>query len=510
MWQSWIFRDAPTVTPRLQVTTADTHTNEIAAHKVLKKYYEDTVQGYGMPTDLVVIGAGPGGYTAAIRGAQKGLDVTLIERETVGGVCLNHGCIPAKALIHAAGFQRDIDHWNSLGIETGEVEVDFQAIQEWKDDVIDQLDSQVLESLDHYGVDFVKGTARFVDSSTLQIDGGETDTLEFDRAIIATGSQPIEIPGLEYEQDGVISSREILQIDEVPDEIVVVGGGYIGMEAVTKFSKFGARVKIVEALDRVLSEFEEEIVDSIQETDEMYSDDIYTSTLAQGVEYEEDGTPVLVAEKDGDELRLSGDYIVVAAGREPNTAYDQLQLDNTDVELTENGFLAVDDQLRTSDDAIFAIGDAAGPPYLAHIAYRDGKVAAAVAAGEDRAVETDYMPTVMYTDPEVATVGLSESEAIEQYEDVMVGTVPMSTSGRALTTDETAGYLKVIADVDEQLLGVRIVGARASDTIAEATLALEMDASLDDIATTMHAHPTFPETLSEAAEAAKNESIHTH
>ena len=462
-------------------------------------------------TDLVVIGAGPGGYTAAIRGAQKGLNVVLVERETVGGVCLNHGCIPAKALIHAAGFQRDIDHWNELGVETGPVDVDFQAIQDWKDEVIDKLDGQVLESLEHYGVELIEGTARFEDSSTLQVEtDGDSRTLEFDQAIIATGSQPIEIPGLEYSQDRVISSREVLQVETVPDEIVVVGGGYIGMEAVTKFSKFGARVKIVEALDRVLSEFEPEIVDSIQETSEMYSDDIYTSTLAQGVEYDEAGTPVLVAEKDGDELRLSGDYIVVAAGREPNSAYSDLELDNTGVDLTENGFIAVDDQCRTSVDTILAVGDAAGPPYLAHVAYHEGKVAAAVAAGEDAAVDTEYMPTVMYTDPEVATVGLSEAEATERYDDVLVGQVPMSASGRALTMDKTAGYLKVIADDDEQLLGVRIVGPRASDTIAEATLALKMDASLDDIATTLHAHPTFPENLVEAAEAAKNEAIHTY
>jgi len=466
-------------------------------------------------TDLAVIGAGPGGYTAAIRGAQKGLDVVLVERETVGGVCLNHGCIPAKALIHAAGFQKDIDHWNALGIETGPVDVDYDAIQNWKDSVVDTLDQQVLDSLDHHGVELIGGTAHFVDSKTLRVnsDDGPTDgearTIDFETAIIATGSNPIEIPGLEYDQAGVISSREILQVEKVPDEIVVVGGGYIGMEAVTKFSKFGASVKIVEALDRVLTQFEPEIVDSIQETSEMYDDEIYTSTLAQGVEYD-DGRPVLVAEQDGEEIRLSGDHIVVAAGREPNSAYDDLALDATDVALTDDGFIDVDDQLQTADDSILAIGDAAGPPYLAHIAARDGKVAAAVAAGEERAVDTGYMPTVMYTDPEVATVGLSEAEATEQYDDVLVGRVPMATSGRALTTDKTSGYLKVIADSDEHLLGVRIVGARASDTIAEATLALEMDASLDDIATTMHAHPTFPETLVEAAEAAQGEAIHVH
>ncbi|RJX44756.1 dihydrolipoyl dehydrogenase [Halonotius aquaticus] len=466
-------------------------------------------------TDLAVIGAGPGGYTAAIRGAQKGLDVVLVERETVGGVCLNHGCIPAKALIHAAGFQKDIDHWNALGIETGPVDVDFDAIQDWKDSVVDTLDQQVLDSLDHHGVEVIEGTARFADSNTLHVDNDsgtsddEPQPITFETAIIATGSDPIEIPGLEYDQKGVISSREILQVDEVPDEIVVVGGGYIGMEAVTKFSKFGARVKIVEALDRVLTQFEPEIVDSIQETSEMYDDEIYTSTLAQGVEYD-DGRPVLVAEQDDEEIRLSGDYIVVAAGREPTAAYDRLRLDTTDIEHTDNGVIDVDDQLRTADDSILAIGDAAGPPYLAHVAAHEGKVAAAVAAGEERAVDTEYMPTVMYTDPEVATVGLSEAAATEQYDDVLVGRVPMATSGRALTTDKTSGYLKVIADSDEQLLGVRIVGARASDTIAEATLALELEASLGDIVTTMHAHPTFPETLVEAAEAARDEAIHAY
>ncbi len=460
-------------------------------------------------TDLAVVGAGPGGYTAAIRGSQKGLAVTLIERETVGGVCLNHGCIPAKALIHAAGFQRDITHWNDLGIETGDIEVDFQAIQAWRREVINRLDQQVLDSLNDHGVDIVTGTARFEDSTTLYIEGVE-QTLEFDSAIIATGSEPLEIPGLEFDQNRVISSREVLRVESVPEELVVVGGGYIGMEAVTKFTKFGTRVKIVEALERVLSGFEQEIVESIQETNEMYREDIYTSTFAQGLEYDETGKPVLVAERDGEELRLSGDYIIVAAGREPNSAYETLQLDTTDVELTEQGFIATDDRMQTTDDNIFCVGDAAGPSYLAHIAYHEGKVAAAVAAGETAAVDTEYIPAVMYTDPEVAVVGLNETEAREAHEQLKVGTFPFSASGRALTMDKPSGYVKVIADSDEQLLGVRVVGARASDMIAEATLALELEASLDDITRTLHAHPTFPEALLEAAEAAKGESIHSY
>lgn len=461
-------------------------------------------------TDLVVIGAGPGGYTAAIRAAQNGLDVVLVEKETIGGVCLNHGCIPAKALIHAAGFQKDIASWNDIGINTGEVGVDFQAVQEWKNDVIKQLDDGILQQLAHHDVEYIEGTASFLDSTTVRVDSpDEAKDVTFEDAIIATGSQPIEIPGLEFDQDGVISSRDVLQIEAVPDELVVVGGGYIGMEAVTKFSKFGSLIKVVEARDRVLAMFEEEVVDSIQETSEMYSDHIYTSTMAKHVEYE-DGTPVLVTERDGEEHRLSGDYIIVAAGREPKTAYRSLDLENTTVETNDRGYIKTTDQMKTTDENIFCIGDAAGKPHLAHVAYREGKVAAEVAAGKQTSFDNEYIPAVMYTDPEVAVVGLAETEAREQYDSIKVGTVPFSASGRALTTNKSSGYVKVIAAADEQLLGVRIVGPRASDSIAEATLALEMDAQLDDIATTIHAHPTFPESLAEAAAAAKDESIHSH
>lgn len=461
--------------------------------------------------DLVVIGAGPGGYTAAIRGSQKGLDVVLVEKEKVGGVCLNHGCIPAKALIHAAGFKKDIEHWNDIGIHTGETEVDFGEVQQWKDNAVEKLDNGILNILDHHGVEYMEGTARFLDSNTIRVEEEHNaENVEFDKAIIATGSQPIEIPGLEFEKDGVISSREMLEVDEVPDEIVVVGGGYIGMEAVTKFCKFGAKVKVVEARDRVLGMFEEEIVDSIQETSDMYNDEIYTNAMAQDVEYTDEGRPVLVADQDGEELKLEGDHILVAAGRETRPVLENLSLENTDVEINDDGFIETNEQMKTSDDSIFCIGDAAGEPLLAHKAYREGRVAAEVAAGKPAAFDNQYIPAVMYTDPEVAVVGLNETEAKEEYDEVLVGRFPMTASGRALSVNKTSGYVKVIADSEEKLLGVQIVGARASDMIAEATLALEMNAYLDDIANTIHAHPTFPEALADAAEAAKDESIHSY
>jgi dihydrolipoamide dehydrogenase len=466
--------------------------------------------GSELATDLVVIGAGPGGYTAAIRGAQRGLDVVLVERETVGGVCINHGCIPAKSLIHAAGFQKDIRGWNDIGIETGEVSVDFDAVQAWKNDVIEQLTDSIRAGLDDHDVRLLGGTARFRDSSTVVVEGDRGDrTIEFDHAIVATGSEPLELPGLGFDNDRVISSREVLQLDSVPDELVVVGGGYIGMEAVTKFAKFGSSVRVVEARDRVLGMFEEEIVDTIQETSEMYTDGIYTNALATGVEYD-DGRPVLLVDHDGTERRLTADYVIVAAGRDTTAARDRLDLANTDVELTEKGYIATDDQLRTADDNIFAVGDTAGEPFLAHVAYEEGKVAAAVAAGDDAALGTDFLPSVMYTDPEVAVVGQSESEAREAYDDVLVGRVPMSSSGRALSANKPAGYVKVVAAPDGTLLGAQIVGARASDTIAEATLALELGATVDELRGTAHAHPTFPEALADAADDAVGESIHSH
>jgi dihydrolipoamide dehydrogenase len=461
-------------------------------------------------TDVVVIGAGPGGYTAAIRAAMKGKDVVVIERDEVGGVCLNHGCIPAKALIHAAGFREDIDHWNEIGIETGEVEVDFDTIQEWKDGVVKRLDDGVKQLMDHYGAELMYGEAEFIDNTTLRVEKEhKTEKINFEEAIIATGSRPIEVPGLEFDGDRVISSREMLEIDEVPDEIVVIGGGYIGMEAVTKFGKFGSKVKVVEVQDRVLPHFQEEVVDEIQETNsDYYGEKIHTSTSAKNARYEGDKV-IVEAEKEGEELEITGNYVLVAVGRETRPVLENLGVENTDVEIDEDGFVEVDEQMKTDAGNIFAIGDAVGQPMLAHKAYREGKVAADVIAGEPAAFDNQYIPQVMYTDPEVATVGMTEKEAREEFDEVLVGRFPFSASGRSLTTNHDEGFIKVIASGDEKLQGATIVGERASDMIAEATLALEMQAYLDDVANTIHAHPTFPESFADACEAAKNESTHT-
>ncbi|MFB6180284.1 MAG: dihydrolipoyl dehydrogenase [Candidatus Nanohalobium sp.] len=459
-------------------------------------------------TDLVVIGAGPGGYNAAIRAAQKGLDVVVVEKDTIGGVCLNRGCIPAKALIHAAGVLEEIESWEKNGVHVENTSVDLEEVQDWKNNIVDKLDNGLLTIFDHYGIEYIQGEARFLDSSTVRVEEEHNaENIEFEKAVIATGSAPVEIPGLEFEKDGVISSRELLNMDEAPEELVVVGGGYIGMEAATKFSNFGSTVKIVEARDRILKMFDSEIVNELQNANSTYSKNIHTNAKAEEIEYE-DGKPVLIADQEGEKLRIKGDKILVAAGRETRPNLESLSLENTGVEIDDRGFVKTDEKMKTDDDSIFCVGDAAGQPLLAHKAFREGKVAAEVAAGEPAAFDNQAIPSVMYTDPEVATVGLSEEEANERFDGVKTGRFPMTASGRALTTGNSSGFVKVVADGEGKLQGVQIIAARASDMIAEATLALEMQAYLDDIANTIHAHPTFGEALGEAAEDAMDESIH--
>lgn len=459
-------------------------------------------------TDIVVIGSGPGGYTAAIRAAQEGKDVLIVEKEDIGGTCLNRGCIPAKALIHASKFHDNIQHWNEIGIKAECEHVNFNEIQEWKQETVEKLNSGVKHILDREGVEIMNGEARFVDDNTLRVEEDHNaENVNFEKAIIATGSQPIEIPGLEFDKEKIISSRELLNLEKVPDELVVVGGGYIGMEAVTKLAKFGCTVKVVEARDRVLNNFQEDIVSRLKEMTPEYGDEIYTSAMAQEVKYE-DGKAILVAEQGGETLELSGEYVLVAAGRTAEPGLNNLGLENTGIEINDDGFLDVDEQMRTSVENILAIGDVAGQPMLAHKAYREGEVAGEVVAGKASAFDNQYIPKAMYTDPEVGVAGMNPEEAEEEFDEVLIGEFPLEASGRAMTTNKTNGFCRVIASGDKKLQGVQIVGPRASDTLAEATLALELQAYLDDIINTIHAHPTFPEALQEACKDALNKSAH--
>jgi len=473
-------------------------------------------------TDVLVIGAGPGGYAAAIRAGQLDLDVTLVEKDAYGGTCLNHGCIPSKAMIHATDVAHEAEGAEEMGVYADPA-VDLSKMVEWKNGVVDQLTGGVEKLCKGNGVNLVEGTATFADENTVRVShGGEgqgSESIEFEHAIVATGSRPIQIPGFAFEDDPVISSKEALALESVPDELVVVGAGYIGMELSTVFAKLGADVTVVEMLDGIMPAYERDVVRPVKQRAEDLGIDFHFGYTASGWEESDDGVVVTAepAATDGGEaaaaepeesMDLDADKVLVAVGRQPVT--DTLDVEAVGLEPDDSGFLATDDRTRTDVDHVHAIGDVAGEPMLAHKATMEGQVAAEVIADEPSAVDYQAMPAAVFTDPEVGTVGMTEAEAEEAGFDPILGEFPMRASGRALSLGETDGFVRLVADGDSGfLLGAQIVGPEAAELIAEVGLAIEMGATLEDVAATIHTHPTLSEAVMEAAENALGHAIHT-
>ncbi len=462
-------------------------------------------------TDVLVIGAGPGGYVAAIRAGQLDLDVTLVERDAYGGVCLNHGCIPSKALITGANLAHEAGNAEEMGIHADPA-VDLAAMQEWKGGVVDRLTGGVEKLCKANGVNLVEGTARFSDESSVRVahggDGQGSESIEFEHCIVSTGSRPIEVPGFEFADDRVLSSREALALDTVPDELVVVGAGYIGMELSTTFAKLGTDVTVVEMLDDVLPGYEDDVARVVRKRAEELGIEFQFGEGAADWREEGDGVVVATETEDGERSEYSGDRVLVAVGREPVT--DTLDVESAGLEPNEDGFIETDDQCRTEVDGIFAIGDVAGEPMLAHKASREGIVAAEVVAGEPAAFDNQAVPAAVFTDPEIGTVGMTEADAEAAGFDPVVGEMPFDASGRALTTNHAEGFVRVVADEESGfVLGGQIVGPEASELIAEVALAVEMGATLEDVGSTVHTHPTLAEAVMEAAENARGQAIHT-
>jgi dihydrolipoamide dehydrogenase len=463
-------------------------------------------------TELLVIGGGPGGYVAAIRGAQLGLDTTLVERDAYGGTCLNHGCIPSKALISAADVAYDAREAEKMGI-FADPAVDMNAMIEWKDGVVTRLSRGVESLCKSAGVNLVEGTATFVDDETVRVaHGGEgqgSETIAFEHAVVATGSRPIEIPGFEFDGEQILSSREALALETVPDDLLVVGAGYIGMELSTVFAKLGADVTVVEMLDDVLPGYEKDVAAVVRERAESLGIDFAFGEAASDWETLEDGRiRVQTTDEDEQVTEYNTDTCLVAVGREPVT--DTVGLDAIDLATDEQGFLATDEQARTDLDSVFAVGDVAGEPMLAHKAMAEGEVAAEAAAGEPAALDHQAVPAAVFTDPEIGTVGMTYAEAREAGYDAVVGEMPLRASGRALTLDDREGFVRIVADDDTGfVLGAQIVGPEASELVAEVGLAIELGARLEDIAGTIHTHPTLSEAVHEAAKAARGDAIHT-
>lgn len=456
--------------------------------------------------DVLVIGAGPGGYVAAIRAAQLGKKVTLVEKENVGGTCLNVGCIPSKALISAAERYEQMQNDPGMGIVAENVKVDFAKVQEWKQGIVAKLTGGVESLLKGNKVEVISGEAIFLGPNEVRVNREyESERLKFEHCIVATGSKPTELKAFPF-GGRILSSTEALNLSELPKSMVVIGGGYIGVELSQMFAKFGTEVTLLEAESQILPTFERQLAQLVQKNMKKLKINVVRNAMAQSVEQNEDSVTVTYTVKDKEE-QVTADYLLVTVGRKPNT--EDLGLDIAGVKVDEKGLIVVDDQCRTSNERIFAIGDIVAGPALAHKASYEGKVAAEVIAGQASAVDYKVIPSVVFSDPEVATVGLTEAEAKEKGYEVAAGKFPYAANGRALSLNSTDGFVKVVANKENGvILGAQIIGSEASNLIAELALAIEMGATLEDVALTIHAHPTLGEMTMEAADVALGLPIH--
>jgi dihydrolipoamide dehydrogenase len=461
----------------------------------------------GVDTELLIIGGGPGGYVAALRAAQLGMQVLLAEERELGGVCLNRGCIPSKALVDMAELAHRLPAETARGIHTGPAEVDLAQFQRWKEQMVARLRDGVTSLLANQHVRVVKGRARLTGRFTAEIETeGLTVPVSFRSCILATGSTATALPGLPFDGTWAISSTEALTLEAIPRRLVVVGGGYIGLELGIAYRKLGAAVTVVEVLDRILPGTDPELVQVLTRSLDRLGIEVALGARVLG-RVETKAGPALRVEAGGTARDLPADKVLITVGRTPLSA--DLGLQAAGVATNGRGFIPVNASLQTSAPNIYAIGDLTGQPLLAHKATRQGLVAAEAASGQPVAMDVRVMPAVVFTDPEIGVAGLTEAEAVAQGYEVTVGRFPFAASGRALTREQGEGIVKLVADRKSgTLLGVHIAGPDAGTLIGEAGLALEMGATAEDLALTIHAHPTLPEALMEAAEAALGFPVH--
>jgi dihydrolipoamide dehydrogenase len=461
----------------------------------------------GIKVDVVVLGAGPGGYVAAIRAAQLGKQVLIIEKEKVGGVCLNRGCIPSKSLISAAHRFEEVAYVSGIGIEIDGYRVDFEKVQRWKDGIIHKLTSGVSSLLKGNQVDIMVGEGRFVGPNELEVvQYDQVERVHFDYGIIATGSRPIELKSFPF-GNRVLSSSEALSLSEIPNRLLVIGGGYIGVELGQTFAKFGSKVTIIEGSDQILPLFEPEVVRWVQRKLKKDGAEIITKAKAISA-VQTDDEITLQYEINGKEHAVTADYLLVTVGRKPNT--DGLGLEELGIQKDEHGLIQVNTEGRTTLPHIFAIGDAVVGPALAHKASYEGKIAAEVVSGLPSKITYTSIPSIVFSDPEISSVGLSEKEAKAIGHEVVIGKFNYAANGRALSLNANEGFVKVIGEKETgTLLGAQIVGPGASDLITELGLAIENQLKLEDIAKTIHAHPTLGEMVAEAVENALGHGVHT-
>lgn len=482
---------------------ASATTPTATAPKVTAPEGTTAVSESSMQTEVVVIGAGPGGYTAAFRAADLGKSVVLIERyPDLGGVCLNVGCIPSKALLHTAQIINETKEMEAHGISFGEPSIDVDKLRHFKEKVIKQLTGGLTGLAKQRKVTVVQGTAAFTSSNQLKVTHeGKESVIQFDNAIIAAGSEVTRIPGFPYEDDRLIDSTGALELSGIPERLLVIGGGIIGLEMSCVYQALGSAITVVELSDTLIPGCDRDLVRPFEKRVNKLFENIYLGSKVSAIEATEEGLRVSF---EGGKAPATDtfDRVLLAVGRSPNGA--KLSVEKAGINVDERGFIPVDKQQRTNVDHIFAIGDIVGQPMLAHKATHEGKVAAEVISGKKTYFDARTIPSVAYTDPEIAWMGLTETEAKAEGVEIEKGVFPWAASGRAISIGRTEGLTKVILDPKtKQVLGAGMVGPNAGELIAEAVLALEMGADIADVALTIHPHPTLSETFNFACEVAE-------
>ena len=464
---------------------------------------------------VLVVGAGPGGYVAAIRAGQLGLNTIIVEGDKAGGTCLIRGCIPSKAMIHAAERFEHLAHHvdGHMGISiNGDVALDMPALVSWKDDIVERLNKGVEHLLKNAGAELIKGWATFQNAKncTVETEDG-TISIEAENVILATGSSPIELPFMKFDEELICSSTGALDLDSLPEKVAVIGGGYIGLELGIALRRLGSEVTVIEGLDKVMAIFDDELRRPL--TTWLRKNDVKTHTncLAQGAEVKDGKVELTWKDAEGEMQSETFDKILVTVGRRPNT--QGWGLENMGLRMDADGrFIRIDNQCKTSMKGVYAIGDVSGEPMLAHRASAQGEMVAEIIAGHKRIFDPVAIPAIVFTEPEIVSVGLTPDEAKEAGEDIITGKFPLAANGRALTmeAEKTGGFVRVVARAsDHVILGVQATGSHVSELSGEFTLALEMGAVLEDIAGTIHAHPTMTESFHEGVLKTLGHAIHS-
>lgn len=461
---------------------------------------------------LTVIGGGPGGYAAAFLAADLGIDVTLVNLDkNPGGVCLYKGCIPSKALLHVAKVINEAEHAKEWGVEFSKPKIDVDKLRKFKNNVVEKLTGGLGSITKQRKINYIQGKASFKDSSTLTIEtkDGSTKEQKFDKVIIATGSTIATIPSLQIDSERLLNSTTALDLPEIPKALLVIGGGYIGLELGSVYQALGTKVSVVEMMPGLLPGADRDLVSHLAKRIKGSFEEVMLNSKVVEIKEDKNNLKVKIEDKDGKDKEKSYDYVLMSIGRKPVT--EGLGLENTKVKIDDKGWIKVNKQLRTDDPDIYAIGDIVGEPMLAHKASHEGRVAVEAIAGHKVAFEPLAIPAVVFTDPEIAWAGLTEEEAKKQNLKYEAVKFPWAASGRSITLDRTDGVTKLIVDPKtERILGVGICGPGAGELIAEGVLAIEMGANLTDLKLTIHPHPTLSETIMEAAEVFFGQSSHIY